>query len=135
MKKDYTVQLPTKMMIPSVLLQFDRDALPGCSQGCSHYNSALPRYPPGYNKMDFDTTHKLDYARPYHIQTDVVTVEKMAAAKPLPDFRRRQSEFTDVAEHKRVGQNTWQDDKGAQGRPRVIYAPRGGRNQSNFTLQ
>ncbi|XP_076126794.1 cilia- and flagella-associated protein 95-like [Alosa pseudoharengus] len=83
----------------------------------TQYNIVLPRHPPGHNNMDFETTYTLDYPPPLNLRQEVVGRED-AEERPS-DFRRRQSEFTDLAGHKRSGRNTWQDDVGEQGRVRV----------------
>ncbi|KAL2092078.1 hypothetical protein ACEWY4_011876 [Coilia grayii] len=110
-----TVQTPSKMMTPTVLLQSmkaDSDALPVGAQ----YKNVLPRHPPGYNKMTFETTHKLEYPPPYHFKSEEVEMKDAGESACDSDFRRRQSEFTDLAGHKRRGRNTWQDDTGVQER-------------------
>lgn len=39
-----------------------------------------------------------------------VSVERQA--EETPDFRRRQSQFTDTADYRRAGRNTWQEESG-----------------------
>ncbi|XP_031426431.1 protein C9orf135 [Clupea harengus] len=80
-------------------------------------NIVLPQHPPGHNKMDFETTYTLDYPPTYNIKKEVVGTED--ADEQPSNFRKWQSEFTDLAGHKRRGRNTWQDATGVQGRVRV----------------
>ncbi|XP_062398892.1 cilia- and flagella-associated protein 95-like [Sardina pilchardus] len=106
----------TKAMMPAVQ---HHTAMMDSTTGSvgTQCNIVLPRHPPGHNKMDFETTYALDYPPPHNLKQEVVGTED--ADEPPSDFRRRQSEFTDLAGHKRRGRNTWQDDVGVQGRVRV----------------
>ncbi|KAG9261845.1 protein CFAP95 [Astyanax mexicanus] len=106
LKKDYeTREVPKSMVQASSFHTLESDRETGCK-------SVLPRHPPHYYEMDLCTTYALDYPPPH-----VITKEAVSVTGQTVDFRRRLSYFTDVADHRRWGQNTWQDMDGPQ--PRV----------------
>ncbi|KAM9446814.1 LOW QUALITY PROTEIN: cilia- and flagella-associated protein 95-like [Clarias gariepinus] len=69
--------------------------------------SVLSFYQPRCNENELITTYALNYVSPR------ITTKQTMQAKELvdrkQDFRRHQSQFTDVADHRRWGRNTWQD--------------------------
>ncbi|XP_060763872.1 LOW QUALITY PROTEIN: cilia- and flagella-associated protein 95-like [Neoarius graeffei] len=68
----------------------------------------LSCYQPNCNANELITTYyALDYVPP-HFPTKQAMQAKELTNRKL-DFRRRQSQFTDVADHRRWGWNTWQD--------------------------
>ncbi|WAR23426.1 CI135-like protein [Mya arenaria] len=75
------------------------------------FGSVLPRHNPDYNKHYLDTTHRSDFKPP---NPNYVPVPECP-----PDFedksaayRKCLSQFTDTANHRRPGRNTWQDESG-----------------------
>ncbi|XP_046871732.1 protein C9orf135-like [Hypomesus transpacificus] len=73
-------------------------------------NDVLPRHPPGHNQIELVSTYNVDYLPPYGAIKEEVSVERQA--EETPDFRRRQSQFTDTADYRRAGRNTWQEESG-----------------------
>ncbi|XP_033737481.1 protein C9orf135-like [Pecten maximus] len=75
------------------------------------YGSVLPRHNPDYNKHHLETTHRADYKLP---NPDYQTVPERPP--DFPDlsaaFRKCHSQFTDTADFRRPGRNTWQDESG-----------------------
>ncbi|KAL8590462.1 hypothetical protein ACOMHN_011675 [Nucella lapillus] len=74
------------------------------------YGSVLPGHHPEYNKHYLETTHNADFKPPFPYEP---------APEQLPDFedksavyRKCHSQFTDSADYRRPGRNTWQDESG-----------------------
>ncbi|XP_072521114.1 cilia- and flagella-associated protein 95-like [Salminus brasiliensis] len=115
LKKEYEAKETPKSMVQASCfqsLQFDRET------GCE---SILPHHRPDYNQMELCTSYALDYLPPH-----ITTMEAMSVKTEMDrtvDFRRRQSYFTDVADHRRWGQNTWQDVNEAQAQVRGVMKP------------
>ncbi|XP_030647651.1 protein C9orf135-like [Chanos chanos] len=102
LKKQYEIRETPRSMVRADNfrnLVFDRET--------GQSRSVLPRHGPGHNNMDFRTTYTSDYQPQKDAPKDVMETE--SAPNISPDFRRRQSVFTDVADHRRRGKNTWQD--------------------------
>ncbi|XP_026787415.3 cilia- and flagella-associated protein 95 [Pangasianodon hypophthalmus] len=89
-------------------LVFDRETGTSDTAG----KSVLSCYQPSCNENELITTYAMDYVPPHN------TTKQAMQAKELMDrtldFRRHQSQFTDVADHRRWGRNTWQDFNDAQ---------------------
>lgn len=69
----------------------------------------LPRHSKDHNKGRYNTTYCVDYLAPYSYQPK--------APNPIdidwsPAVRRMKSQFTDVADYRRNGRNTWLDESG-----------------------
>ncbi|XP_066510924.1 cilia- and flagella-associated protein 95-like isoform X1 [Hoplias malabaricus] len=118
LKKDYETKETPKSMVHAGLIQtlvFDRDAeITGCQ-------SILPRHPPGHNEMELCTTYALDYLPLRFTIKDTMPVKTVQ--DQMVDFRRRQSHFTDVADHRRWGRNAWQDVHELQPGVRGVMKP------------
>ncbi|KAF7687350.1 protein C9orf135-like [Silurus meridionalis] len=67
---------------------------------------------PSCNGNELITTYALDYVPPRFTTKRAVQARELTDRKQ--DFRRHQSQFTDVADHRRWGRNTWQDFNDAQ---------------------
>jgi len=74
------------------------------------FGSILPRHPPTHNKRYLDTTYRVDYQDtcPYEVKLPepIVETDNSAAVKKC------HSQFTDVADYRRHGRNTWHDESG-----------------------
>jgi len=70
----------------------------------------LPRHHPEYNKHHLETTHRTDYKAPFPYTP---AEEK---PKDFPDYstayKKCHSQFSDTADYRRDGRNTWQDESG-----------------------
>ncbi|EDO38748.1 predicted protein [Nematostella vectensis] len=73
------------------------------------FGSVLPRHPPNHDKRYLDTTYKVDYTSPHHY-------EPAKTPPPEPDmsplWRKCHSQFTDVDDYRRHGNNTWHEESG-----------------------
>ncbi|KAJ8414962.1 hypothetical protein AAFF_G00024850 [Aldrovandia affinis] len=76
------------------------------------HNVVLPRHRPGHNQIDLKTTYGQDYLPRYiHSKKECkVTHEQLEDSGA---FRKRISQFTDAANFRRAGRNTWQDESRA----------------------
>ncbi|XP_039273847.1 cilia- and flagella-associated protein 95-like [Styela clava] len=112
LKPDFTERETRKSMVDVASFGhaiIDRE-LDAPSRG---FGAVLPRHHPDYDKLHLETTHKADFTPPYPYDP--------APERP-PDFpdnskahRRYQSQFTDTADYRRSGRNTWQDESGVYG--------------------
>ncbi|KAM3940871.1 cilia- and flagella-associated protein 95 [Leptodactylus fuscus] len=75
----------------------------------SGFGAVLPMHSKDHNKMHLDTTYGVDYVAPFQYSTPP-TIHK------TPDyssaFKKCHSQFTDTADYRRHGRNTWQDESG-----------------------
>lgn len=75
------------------------------------YGSVLPHHNEDHKKFHLDTTYKTDYYPPFPMtaenRPENVEPEDKSAA-----YRRMMSQFTDTADYRRNGWNTWQDESG-----------------------
>ncbi|KAG5841247.1 hypothetical protein ANANG_G00197520 [Anguilla anguilla] len=74
------------------------------------HNAVLPRHQLGHNRIDLKTTYVQDYLPPY---THDKQETKVTPDQPedSSQFRKRISQFTDAADYRRLGRNTWQDER------------------------
>uniref|UniRef100_A0A6J0VC30 Cilia- and flagella-associated protein 95 n=1 Tax=Pogona vitticeps TaxID=103695 RepID=A0A6J0VC30_9SAUR len=70
--------------------------------------AVLPHHSPDHFKMLLDTTYRIDYVPPYDYQP-YITPE---AGGYSIVHRKCHSQFTDTADYRRHGINTWQDESG-----------------------
>jgi len=74
------------------------------------YGSVLPYHNKDHKKYHLDTTYGSDYYPPYPItakpEEAEVCDDKSAA------YKKMKSQFTDTADYRRNGWNTWQDESG-----------------------
>ncbi|XP_041359032.1 protein C9orf135-like isoform X2 [Gigantopelta aegis] len=88
------------------------------------YGSILPHHHPDHNKMYLETTHRTDFKPPYPY------TPKEDKPVELPDHtfanKKCNSQFTDTADWRRPGRNTWQDETGIYSNihyKRQLYKP------------
>lgn len=110
LKKDFTEREVRKPMVNlDTLDHVDLEREIGAPK--HGYGSVLPRHNPDYNKHYLDSTHRSDFKPP---NPNYVPVPECP-----PDFedksaayRKCHSQFTDTADYRRPGRNTWQDESG-----------------------
>ncbi|KAK7489500.1 hypothetical protein BaRGS_00019299 [Batillaria attramentaria] len=74
------------------------------------YGAVLPRHHPDFDKFYLETTHRADFTPPYPFER--------AEAKPAEfqdkslAYKKCHSQFTDTADYRRPGRNTWMDESG-----------------------
>ena len=76
----------------------------------SGFGAVLPRHNPEHDKLHLETTHRADYTPPYPYtpnQEQLLEFEDNSGA-----YRKCHSQFTDTADYRRSGKNTWQDESG-----------------------
>lgn len=75
------------------------------------FGSVLPRHHKDYNKHYLESTHRSDYTPP---DKDYVPVPERPPdfADKSAAYRKCHSQFTDTADYRRPGRNTWQDESG-----------------------
>ncbi|KAK3090912.1 hypothetical protein FSP39_015675 [Pinctada imbricata] len=75
------------------------------------FGAVLPRHNPEYNRFHLETTHRADFTPP---DPDFKPVPE--CPPDFPDqsaaYRKCHSQFTDTADYRRPGRNTWQDESG-----------------------
>ncbi|KAI4901685.1 hypothetical protein NFI96_029224, partial [Prochilodus magdalenae] len=115
LKKEYEAKETPKSMVQASCFQslvLDRET----------GHTVLPHPGPDYNDMQLCTIYTLDYLPP---RTTKEAIPVMAAVDRPANFRRQQSCFTDVADHRRQGRNTWQDvnvaESGLSGAMKPLY--------------
>ncbi|XP_059144331.1 cilia- and flagella-associated protein 95-like [Physella acuta] len=78
--------------------------------------SILPFHSPDHNKFYLDTTYNSDYVPPYPFVHKETEEKKQVNEEPVEEktkaFKKMKSQFTDTADYKRNGWNTWQDESG-----------------------
>ncbi|XP_071964729.1 cilia- and flagella-associated protein 95-like [Antedon mediterranea] len=89
----------------------DRDT--GCPK--TGFGSVLPRHHAGHDKRHLETTNRADYKPPFPYTP--VPEQPPDFVDNSNGYRKCQSQFTDTADYRRFGRNTWQDESG-------IYANR-----------
>ncbi|XP_061115592.1 cilia- and flagella-associated protein 95-like isoform X1 [Conger conger] len=74
------------------------------------HNAVLPRHHPEHNLIDLKTTYVQAYP-----PTDTHDKQETKVTHDQPEvsskFRKQISQFTDAADYRRLGRNTWQDDR------------------------
>uniref|UniRef100_A0A2C9M6C4 Uncharacterized protein n=1 Tax=Biomphalaria glabrata TaxID=6526 RepID=A0A2C9M6C4_BIOGL len=78
------------------------------------FGSALPSHGPEHNKYYLDTTYNSDYVPPYPFtgcEEDTKMKQEEMEDKSSA-FKKMKSQFTDTADYRRNGWNTWQDESG-----------------------
>ncbi|GFO21137.1 hypothetical protein PoB_004764200 [Plakobranchus ocellatus] len=86
---------------------------------CSN-SQVLPRHKKDYNKFYLDTTYVSDYVPPYPFTSVDEEAKKEADAEEMnrdvelktKAYKKMKSQFTDTADYRRNGWNTWQDESG-----------------------
>uniref|UniRef100_A0A670ZYU0 Cilia and flagella associated protein 95 n=1 Tax=Pseudonaja textilis TaxID=8673 RepID=A0A670ZYU0_PSETE len=72
------------------------------------FGAVLPRHPPEKFKMFMDTSYRSDYVPPY----DYIPYVTPDTSGYSVVHRKCHSQFTDTADYRRHGINTWQDESG-----------------------
>ncbi|XP_066567275.1 cilia- and flagella-associated protein 95-like [Amia ocellicauda] len=110
-KKDYEIRETPKPLLKTdnlLSINFDRETW----RPRTGFEAVLPCHPPGHNKIDLNTTYAMDYLPPYPL----CMYNIQPSAREQPDcslaYKRCQSQFTDTADYRRKGRNTWQDESG-----------------------
>lgn len=76
------------------------------------YGSVLPRHKQGYDKFHLETTYAASFPQPAESAAPV-TAEPVKAEPDHTEARKKcHSQFTDRADYRRPGRNTWQDESG-----------------------
>ncbi|KAJ7993736.1 hypothetical protein DPEC_G00257780 [Dallia pectoralis] len=88
-------------------------------------NTILPRHRPGHKQIEFSSTYTLEYQPPRDYRTEMITMK--TPTESSPDYRKPRSQFTDTADYRRVGRNTWQDESG-------VYASSGGTSRAQVQI-
>lgn len=110
LKKYFTEQDVRKPMVSTATLDnVDMERETGAPK--RGFGSVLPRHHPDYNKHYLESTHRSDFTPP---DKDYVPVPECPPDFPdkSPAYRKCLSQFTDAANHRRPGRNTWQDQSG-----------------------
>ncbi|KAH9496294.1 hypothetical protein Btru_018042 [Bulinus truncatus] len=81
------------------------------------FGAALPRHGPDHNRFYLDTTYKSDYVPPFpftHQEEDKKSFNMQSEEyeDKSQAYKKMKSQFTDTADYKRNGWNTWQDESG-----------------------
>lgn len=76
----------------------------------SGYWAVLPKHNPEHNKYHLDTTHKADFKAPYPYTPAQEKPQEFADYAIA--YKKCSSQFTDTADYRRNGRNTWQDESG-----------------------
>ncbi|XP_041691841.1 protein C9orf135 isoform X2 [Coregonus clupeaformis] len=119
LKIDYEPKKTPKSMVEADHFQsagFDRRTVRDTAGHVTDVtNSILPRHRPGHDLMELDTTYAVDYLPQWDYSKEAVRRTMKGPADSSPDYRKPQSQFTDTADYRRVGRNTWQDESGVYG--------------------
>ncbi|CAL1548002.1 unnamed protein product [Lymnaea stagnalis] len=78
------------------------------------FGSVLPYHGPDHNKYYLDTTYNSDYIPPYPYthKEEVPPAESEQNEDKSSAYKKMKSQFTDTADYRRNGWNTWQDESG-----------------------
>ncbi|XP_073508754.1 cilia- and flagella-associated protein 95 isoform X2 [Phyllobates terribilis] len=74
----------------------------------SGFGAVLPHHNKPHNKMHLITTYGIDYMVPFRY----TTFPKVPEVPNYSAFKKCHSQFTDTADYRRHGRNTWQDESG-----------------------
>ncbi|XP_069820366.1 cilia- and flagella-associated protein 95 isoform X1 [Dendropsophus ebraccatus] len=76
----------------------------------SGFGAVLPHHSKDHNKMHLDTTYGVDYMTP--LQYTISSGKDPEVPDYVSAYKRCHSQFTDTADYRRHGRNTWQDESG-----------------------
>lgn len=81
------------------------------------YGSVLPHHHPDHDAFRSKTTYNHDYCAPYPYEAveSNTSVQGEKFADNTIANKKCHSQFTDTADYRRPGQNTWQDESGVYG--------------------
>jgi len=74
------------------------------------YGSVLPRHNKDHKKLHLDTTYTADFYPPFPMTCQ--HPEEEESEDKIAAYKRMKSQFTDTADYRRNGWNTWQDESG-----------------------
>ncbi|XP_072263149.1 cilia- and flagella-associated protein 95 isoform X2 [Pyxicephalus adspersus] len=108
LKDEYQVrELPKPMINKDNIGILDIRRQTGCPD--KGFGAVLPHHSQDHKKIHLDTTYIRDYVAPYPYTTTLKVQE-------VPDnsaaYKKCHSQFTDTADYRRHGRNTWQDESG-----------------------
>ncbi|KAM5192544.1 cilia- and flagella-associated protein 95 [Mantella aurantiaca] len=122
LKDEYQVkEVPKKMLNEDNISILDIRRSTGCPE--KGFGAVLPRHSKDHMKIHLDTTYATDYMVPYPCTTafKVPEVPNYTAA-----YKKCHSQFTDSADYRRRGRNTWQDESGMYANSqmkRLVFKP------------
>ncbi|KAG8595738.1 hypothetical protein GDO81_001608 [Engystomops pustulosus] len=76
------------------------------------FGAVLPHHSKDHNKMDLNTTYGIDYMAPFQYTTSPIIEKVPEVPDYVSAFKKCHSQFTDTADYRRHGRNTWQDESG-----------------------
>ncbi|XP_068127508.1 cilia- and flagella-associated protein 95 isoform X2 [Hyperolius riggenbachi] len=108
LKSDYEVKdIPKKMINEDNIGVLDVKRQTGCPE--RGFGAVLPHHCEDHTKLYLDTTYATDYIPPH----PCTTISKIPEDQDYsPAYKRCISQFTDTADYRRHGRNTWQDETG-----------------------
>lgn len=98
LKPDYDEKTTSRKML-------DRSSY-GNSKLQEEMEFVLPKHPAGHNRINLETTQKVDYQPPYPFVSEPIKPKEVDGRA----FRKCLSQFTDVDNHRRAGNNTYHDE-------------------------
>ncbi|OCT97866.1 protein C9orf135 [Xenopus laevis] len=113
LKKDYEARDVPKSMVNENTI----DAVDVYRQtGSYERGSVLPRHDKDHGKIHLETTYHNDYSFPFQ-PTMIPHAPECPAA-----YKKCHSQFTDTADYRRDGRNTWQDESGIYGNHQIKHS-------------
>jgi len=117
LKKDFAEQVTRKPMISDKTFHYLESDKVNSATKERGFGSVLPNHPAGHNKRYLDSTYGVDYTTPYPYEPPQTTAEDIkreatADATKTRAYKKCHSQFTDVSDYRRSGQNTWNDESG-----------------------
>eukprot|EP00794_Sanderia_malayensis_P000397 gene397-1031_t len=112
LKKDFqekTTRHPVVNLSTFGKISLDRDIGHGDKQSMKN---VLPKHPNDHNKRYLDTTYGIDYRQPYEYSQDKKETQEVPEGDKSRAYKKCHSQFTDTADYRRPGLNTWQDESG-----------------------
>ncbi|XP_002733410.1 cilia- and flagella-associated protein 95-like, partial [Saccoglossus kowalevskii] len=115
LKKDFEEQETRKPMVNAETVgnaNIDRNRV-------GNPGAVLPEHHPDHDKRHLETTHRVDYKPPF----PYTPMEEKINAEPTEEeiamykartncYKKCHSQFSDTADYRRYGRNTWQDETG-----------------------
>ncbi|XP_063311122.1 cilia- and flagella-associated protein 95 isoform X1 [Pelobates fuscus] len=106
LKKDYEVKDVSKLINEDNIDTLNIERHTGHPE--HGFGAVLPHHTKEHGKMNLETTYCTDYTAPYHYSPpNCPDTPDYSAA-----YKKCHSQFTDTADYRRFGRNTWQDESG-----------------------
>uniref|UniRef100_A0A8C5WDV2 Cilia and flagella associated protein 95 n=1 Tax=Leptobrachium leishanense TaxID=445787 RepID=A0A8C5WDV2_9ANUR len=106
LKKDYEVKKIFKLVNEENIDTINVPRQNGDPE--QHYGVVLPQHSKDHGQMHLETTYCTDYVQPYEYSpTKYPEFPNYSSA-----YKKCHSQFTDTADYRRFGRNTWQDESG-----------------------